>query len=181
MTNICVFCGARPGFHAAYAEAARAFGQALAHAGCRLVYGGGRVGLMGELADAVLSAGGVVTGVIPDFLSHSEVLHPGLQSCHMVTDLFERKALMMEMADAFVALPGGIGTFDELLEVIAWRQLRQLDKPIGILNVDGYFDPWLTLMEHAVTEGFVERAEIDRLQITTDPASLLALMRKIGP
>ena len=88
---------------------------------------------------------------------------------------------MMEMADAFVALPGGIGTFDELLEVIAWRQLRQLDKPIGILNVDGYFDPWLTLMEHAVTEGFVERAEIDRLQITTDPASLLALMRKIGP
>ena len=147
---------------------------ALAAAGWGLVYGGGRVGLMGEIADATLAAGGYVTGVIPDFLSRQEILHPDLASCHTVIDLFERKSMMLEIADAFVALPGGIGTYDELLEVIAWRQLRQLDKPVALLDVEGYFQPWLASLRHAVDEGFIERTELYKLQCAPTVRELFA-------
>ena len=176
--KICVFCGARRGARRAYTDATCAFGKALGEARIGLVYGGGCVCLMGELADAVIAAGGYVTGVIPTFLAHREVLHPGLHSVHTVDDLFERKAMMMDIADAFVALPGGIGTFDELLEVMAWRQLQQIDKPIGLLNVDGFFDPWLSLLQHLEAEDFVAATEIRRLRVATDAASLIELMQR---
>jgi len=173
MRKVAVFCGARHGARDSYAEAASEFGRLLAQAGCGLVYGGGRVGLMGVVAQACLDHGGHVTGVIPHFLNTRELLHPDLQSCHTTTDLFERKSMMMAIADAFVALPGGLGTFDELLEVMAWRQLRQIDKPIALLDVDGYFRPWLAALEHAVAEGFMEPFEIDRLIIDARPRTVL--------
>ncbi len=165
MKKLCVFCGSRLGQRPAYQAAARELGNALAAAGWGLVYGGGSVGLMGEVADATLAAGGHVTGVIPAFLNRQEILHPNLASCHTVSDLFERKSMMMEIADAFVALPGGIGTYDELLEVIAWRQLHQLDKPIAVLDVEGYFQPWLASLRHAADAGFVDHGELAKLQV----------------
>ena len=174
MKKICVFCGSRLGSSVRYREATREFGAALAQAGIGLVYGGGRVGLMGALADAVLSGGGYVTGIIPSFLATSEITHPDLQTCHTVTDLFERKSMMLEIADAFVALPGGIGTLDELLEVVAWRQLRQLDKPIGLLDVDKFFSPWLAALRHSVEHGFADTREIEQLVVASDSAMLLA-------
>ncbi|MGH8597840.1 MAG: TIGR00730 family Rossman fold protein [Gammaproteobacteria bacterium] len=174
MKKICVFCGSRSGVRASYRAAAQAFGRALAKANLGLVYGGGRVGLMGDLADAMLAAGGYVTGVIPEFLNHREVIHTELQSCHTVTNLFERKAMMLEISDAFVALPGGIGTLDELLEVIAWRQLRQLDKPIWVLDVERFFAPWLDALRHTAVEGFVAIEELDRLLVATSVEELIA-------
>jgi len=174
MRKIAVFCGARHGSRSDYADAARDFGTLLAQAGCGLVYGGGRVGLMGVVAQACLDHGGHVTGVIPAFLNSRELLHPDLQVCHTTSDLFERKSMMMQIADGFVILPGGIGTYDELLEVMAWRQLHQLDKPIALLDAAGYFGPWLRALEHAADEGFVERFEIERLVVDSDPAAVLA-------
>jgi len=174
MRKIAVFCGARHGKRPVYAEAAREFGALLAQADCGLVYGGGRVGLMGVVAQACLDHGGHVTGVIPTFLNSRELLHPDLQSCHTTIDLFERKSMMMDIADGFVILPGGIGTYDELLEVMAWRQLRQLDKPIALLDAGGYFAPWLQALEHAAAEGFIERFEIERLFVDARPAAVLA-------
>lgn len=176
MKKLCVFCGSRNGRHPAYQAAARELGSALANAGWGLVYGGGRVGLMGEIADAALAAGGYVTGVMPEFLNRREIVHPGLATCHTVSDLFERKSMMMEIADAFVALPGGIGTYDELLEVIAWRQLRQMNKPIALLDVAGYFQPWLAALRHAVDEGFVDKTELDQLLCVATVSELLATL-----
>lgn len=173
MRKIAVFCGARFGARERYVEAAREFGELLAREGCGLVYGGGRVGLMGVVAQACLDHGGHVTGVIPHFLNTRELLHPGLQSIHSTSDLFERKSMMMAIADAFVALPGGIGTLDELLEVMAWRQLRRIDKPIALLDVDGYFRPWLAALEHSVAEGFLDPLEIDRLIIDARPLTVI--------
>ncbi len=180
MFSVCVFCGSRVGAREDYVFAAEAFGHALAMRGYGLVYGGGRVGLMGALADAALDAGGHVVGVIPDFLSAREVAHQGLQECLFVDDLFERKALMIERSDAFVALPGGIGTLDELLEVIAWRQLRQLRQPIGLLNVAGYFDPWIDLFGHIRAEGFVSAAELEHLIVEPDPEVMLDALTEFG-
>jgi len=176
MPSVAVFCGAREGRDPRYAAAARALGAALAARGWTLVYGGGKVGLMGLLAQACLDAGGQVTGVIPGFLSSREVLHPGLQISHQVDDLFERKALMLELADAFVALPGGIGTLDELLEVMAWRQLGCIDKPVALLNTAGYFDPWLRTLDHAIAEQFVDGAERTRLLVADSLDELLATL-----
>ena len=173
MRKIAVFCGARYGVRPAYAEAAREFGASLAARHCGLVYGGGRVGLMGLVAQGCLDGGGHVTGVIPSFLNTRELLHPDLQSCHTVVDLFERKSMMMSIADAFVALPGGIGTLDELLEIMAWRQLKQFDKPLGVLDTAGYFGPWFTALENAAAEGFVDNAEISRMIVDASVASLL--------
>ncbi|MSR14359.1 MAG: TIGR00730 family Rossman fold protein [Gammaproteobacteria bacterium] len=181
MKKLCVFCGARSGNRPAYRTAAQAFGTALVHAKWDLVYGGGRVGLMGEVAQAALDAGGYVTGIIPGFLHSREAVHPGLQVCHTVGDLFERKSMMLEISDAFVALPGGVGTYDELLEVIAWRQLRQLNKPIGLLNVDNFFAPWLGALAHAATEGFIAQAEIDGLLVAATPEELLAKLVQSTP
>jgi uncharacterized protein (TIGR00730 family) len=176
MKKLAVFCGARLGRRPAYQAAARELGGALAKGGWGLVYGGGRVGLMGEIADATLVAGGYVTGVIPAFLNRQEILHPDLASCHTVGDLFERKSMMMEIADAFVALPGGIGTYDELLEVIAWRQLGQLDKPVAVLDIEGYFQPWLASLRHAVDAGFVDHVELDKLHVVPTVQALCTLL-----
>lgn len=168
-----MFCGSRPGARADYLAAADTCGRELAAREISLIYGGGNVGLMGALADGALAAGGHVVGVIPDFLRVREVAHAGLSECVIVDDLFQRKARMIERADAFVALPGGIGTFDEILEVIAWRQLRQLRQAVGLLNVAGYFDPWQDLWRHAVAEGFVSAAELAHIIVEPDPIALI--------
>ena len=173
MFSIAVFCGSRPGAREEYMLAADGFGRELAAREIALVYGGGNVGLMGALADGALDLGGQVIGVIPDFLRDREVCHTGLTECVVVDDLFERKAIMIERSDAFVALPGGIGTYDEILEVIAWRQLRQLRQPIGLLNVSGYFDSWLASLQHAAEEGFITHAELAQLIVERDPAELI--------
>jgi len=152
---------------------ATALGAALAARGWTLVYGGGKVGLMGLLAQACLDAGGAVTGVIPGFLSSREVLHPGLQISHQVEDLFERKALMIELADAFVALPGGIGTFEEFFEVWTWRQLGYHDKPIGLINTRGYYDGLLAFSRHSVEQGFLSDGQMDLIQVGENATDLL--------
>jgi hypothetical protein len=155
LRRVCVFCGSNPGTREAYAEAARSLGALLAERGLALVYGGGHVGLMGAVADAVLAAGGHAIGVIPHALVAREVAHGGLSELHVVGTMHERKALMYDLADAFVALPGGYGTLDEFCEVLTWSQLGIIPKPCGLLNVEGYFDPLLALFDQAVREGFV--------------------------
>jgi uncharacterized protein (TIGR00730 family) len=155
LKRICVFCGSSPGTRPEYAAAARATGRLLAERGIGLVYGGGKVGLMGEAADAALAAGGEVVGVIPDALMAREVGHGGVTELHVVQSMHERKALMADLADAFVALPGGFGTWEEYFEVLTWAQLGIHPKPCGLLNVEGYYTPVLAMMDHAVAEGFV--------------------------
>jgi uncharacterized protein (TIGR00730 family) len=182
MKNICVYCGSAVGTHSGYAESARRLGQALARHGLGLVYGGGRVGLMGIVADAVLAHGGQVVGVIPEALATKEVAHDGLTELHVVADMHERKALMARRAAAFLTLPGGIGTFEEFFESLSWAALGLHQKPLGILNVAGYFDPLLALLEHAVSERFL-RAEHLKLLITAgDPDALVVeLMKRALP
>src|SRR6476659_7546142 len=156
--RICVFCGASPGNEARYVDAARAVGEGLAERGIGVVYGGGRVGLMGTLADAALAAGGEVIGVIPQGLVDRELAHPGLTRLDVVGTLHERKARMGERADAFIALPGGLGTLEELSEVVSWAQLDLHRKPIGLLDVRDYWDLLLAWLDMAVAEGFVAPA-----------------------
>ncbi|PPE65865.1 TIGR00730 family Rossman fold protein [Caldimonas caldifontis] len=175
--SLCVYCGSRDGKHPAYVRAADAVGRCLARQGGRLVYGGGRVGLMGVVADAVLAEGGEVVGVIPQTLMDREVGHPGLTELHVVQTMHERKRLMAERADAFLALPGGIGTFEELFEVWTWRQLGYHDKPVGLLNVQGYYDGLLGFLGHTVAQGFLSPAQHGVLQVSTDPAALLEALR----
>jgi uncharacterized protein (TIGR00730 family) len=153
--RLCVFCGSSPGRDPRHAETAAALGRALADRGIGLVFGGGSVGLMGVVADAVLARGGEVTGVIPRGLAARELAHRGVADTRVVPTMHARKALMAELADGFVALPGGIGTFEELLEIATWGQLGIHRKPIGVLNVAGYYDPLVALLEHAVAEGFL--------------------------
>ena len=176
--TVCVFCSARHGVDPIHRAAADGFGRQLGSRGLGLVYGGGKVGLMGVLADAVLAAGGPVIGVIPGFLSQAEILHGGITEEIVVDSLFARKALMIERADAFVALPGGIGTLDEILEVIAWRQLGQLAKPIGFLNVAGYFDPWFALFEHMVACGFASQSDLDHLIVAQHAEDLIGRLQE---
>ncbi|MBX3602116.1 MAG: TIGR00730 family Rossman fold protein [Rubrivivax sp.] len=171
--SVCVYCGSRHGARPAYAEAARALGRAIGGQGWQLVYGGGAVGLMGEVADATLAAGGRVVGVIPETLMKREVGHRGLHELHVVPTMHLRKQMMAERADAFVALPGGIGTLEELYEVWTWRQLGYHDQPIGLLNVAGYFDGLLAFMRSAVDEGFLASAQHQVLQVGEDAAELL--------
>ena len=155
MRRICVFCGASPGRGPGYAELAASVGAGLAARGIGIVYGGGRVGLMGALADAALAAGGDVVGVIPRRLVARELAHPSLSELHVVGSLHERKAKMSDLADGFIALPGGLGTLEELAEVASWAQLELHHKPIGLLGPDGYWEPLLAWLDLAVTEGFV--------------------------
>jgi uncharacterized protein (TIGR00730 family) len=169
MRRVCVFSGSSVGAREAYAEAARALGTALVGRGLGLVFGGGRVGLMGVLADAVLAAGGEVIGVIPRALATREIAYYGLDDLRVVDSMHERKALMAELADAFVALPGGIGTFEELFEILTWAQLGLHQKPVGLVNVDGYFEPLLLLFERAITERFV-RPSHRALLVSADAA-----------
>ncbi|HEX8672942.1 MAG TPA: TIGR00730 family Rossman fold protein [Longimicrobium sp.] len=176
MKRVCVFCGSSPGTRPVYAEAARAMGRLLAERGIGLVYGGGKVGLMGEVADAVLAGGGEVTGVIPRGLMEREVGHQGLTTLHVTGTMHERKALMVDLSDGFVALPGGYGTLDELCEALTWSQLGIHARPCGVLNVDGYFDALLALFDHAVREGFVREAHRGLVLEATESAALLDAM-----
>ena len=155
MKRICVFCGSHVGNDASYGLMARTAAEAIVAAGYGIVYGGGGVGLMKIVADAALASGGEVIGVIPHALARTEMAHQGLTELHVVSTMHERKALMEDLSDAFVALPGGFGTMDEFCEVLSWRQLRIHDKPIGLLNYRGYYDPLLVLFDSMVREGFV--------------------------
>ncbi len=155
MKRICVFCGSHVGNDAAYAQMARKAAQAIVAAGYGIVYGGGGIGLMRIVADAALESGGEVIGVIPHALARTEMAHAGLTELHLVTTMHERKAMMVDRSDAFIALPGGFGTMDEFCEVLSWRQLRIHDKPIGLLNFRGYYDALLALFDSMVREGFV--------------------------
>lgn len=173
MKSVCVFCGSCSGSKAIYRETATAMGQAIAKRGMRLIYGAGNVGLMGIVADAAIKAGGEVIGVIPKFLVDKEVAHFGLTEMIIVNSMHERKARMADLADAFVALPGGFGTFEELCEVLTWSQLGLHNKPCGILNVAGYYDPLLALFDQAVTEQFL-RSEYRSLVVSaTDVDQML--------
>ncbi|WP_425259760.1 TIGR00730 family Rossman fold protein [Rubrivivax sp. RP6-9] len=171
--SVCVYCGSRHGALPAYAEAARALGTAIGARGWQLVYGGGKVGLMGEVADAVLAAGGRVVGVIPETLMQREVGHKGLSELHVVPTMHLRKQMMAERAHAFVALPGGIGTLEELYEVWTWRQLGYHDSPIGLLNTGGFYDGLLQFMQHTVDQGFLSEAQHAALLVGSDPQALL--------
>ena len=180
MLSVAVYCGARHGGDAAYAQAARRLGQAIGERAWQLVYGGGNVGLMGELADAVLAAGGRVVGVIPESLMRREVGHTRLHEQHVVATMHQRKQMMAERADVFIALPGGIGTLEELYEVWTWRQLGYHDKPLGLLNVAGYFDALLTFMQGAVDQGFLSAEQFDVLQVSREPTELLARLASLA-
>jgi uncharacterized protein (TIGR00730 family) len=175
---VAVYCGSRFGDAPAFAEAARALGRLIAQDGATLVYGGGRVGLMGAVADAALAAGGRVVGVIPQALMDREVGHVGLSELHVVQTMHDRKQLMAERADAFISLPGGIGTLEELYEMWSWQQLGYHDKPVALLNVDGYYDSLLEFMRVSHVRGFVSRAQFDALMVDDDAAKLLARVRK---
>lgn len=168
-----VFCGARTGLGQMYLQAARTLGQTLAQAGIGLVYGGGRIGLMGALADAVLAQGGEAIGVITRGLLSREVGHAELTSLQVVDSLSERKARMAELADAFIVIPGAYGTLDELFEVITWRQLGLIDKPCALWNFEGYFDHLLAFLDHSVAEMFLHPGHRDMLLVETDLSVLL--------
>jgi uncharacterized protein (TIGR00730 family) len=168
-----VFCGASSGRQAAYAGAAHAFGAAVASRGLGLVYGGGRVGLMGAVADGALAAGGEAIGVIPQALVERELAHGGLTELHVVGSLHERKALMADLADGFVALPGGFGTLDELMEQLTWSQLGLHSKPVGLLDVEGYWRPLISLARHATKERFVRESDLASIAVADDPGVLL--------
>jgi uncharacterized protein (TIGR00730 family) len=179
--RLCVFCGSSTGRQPVYADAARALGEALARRGLGLVYGGGSVGLMGVLAEAALGAGGEVIGVLPRGLASKELAHDGLSQLHLVDTMHERKALMASLADGFVALPGGLGTLEELLEVFTWAQLGIHRKPVGLVNVAGYWDHLLALLAHAVGEGFVRPEYAALLQAAPTPAALLERLARWRP
>jgi uncharacterized protein (TIGR00730 family) len=171
--RICVFAGSSAGVRPAYAAAARALGAALVARDLALVYGGGRVGLMGVLADAVLEGGGEVTGVIPKLLATREVAHAALTDLRIVASMHARKALMADLADGFVALPGGWGTLEELFEILTWGQLGLHDKPFGLLNVEGFFDGLLDFVDHGIAEGFVKPVNRSMIRVSADPHDLI--------
>lgn len=176
-----MYCGSSPGRRPEYLKAARDVGQLLAERGIRLVYGGGRVGLMGVLADAALARGGAVTGVIPRALADQELAHPALPELIVTDSMHTRKTTMADRADAFVALPGGIGTLEELFEVWTWSQLGFQQKPCGLLNVAGYFDPLIRLVDHMVREGYLRPAHRDLLSVAEAPEALLARLEAYQP
>ena len=169
-----MFCGASPGRGATFVELAASVGAGLARRGIGVVYGGGRVGLMGAVADAALAAGGEVIGVIPRRLVDRELAHPGLTELHVVGSLHERKAKMAELADGFLALPGGLGTLEELAEVASWAQLELHDKPIGLLSIAGFWEPLLGWLDHATTEGFIASHHRGLIAIDDDLDALLS-------
>ena len=171
---ICVFCGSSSGTAPAYAVAARRVGEMLAQRDVSLVYGGGRVGLMGILADAVLGAGGRVIGVIPQALATKEIAHDGLTELHVVSGMHERKALMATLSSAFLTLPGGIGTFEEFFEILSWAALGIHQKPIGVLNQGGYFDPLIALLDHGIAQHFIRPSYLQSLLVSDHVDKLIA-------
>ncbi len=181
MTSLCVFCGSSPGASPAYAEAAAALGAELAARGIALVYGGGRVGLMGLLADACLAGGGQVVGVIPHHLWDRELGHTGITRMHVVASMHERKSRMAELADAFLALPGGTGTMEEFFEVWTWGQLGLHAKPLGLLNAGGYFDPLIRFLDHMVDERFLRADQRDVVLVGEEAGPLLVRLSATHP
>lgn len=181
MKRICVFCGSNSGFRAPYTAAARAIAAALVDRRIGLVYGGGNVGLMGVIADAVLEKGGEVIGVIPEALVNRELAHRAVNEMIIVNSMHERKAKMAALSDGFIAMPGGYGTFEEFCEIITWAQLGLHRKPCAILNVEGYYDPLLALFDHAVAEGFVHQSNRQLVIQDEDPRRLLDLLERYEP
>jgi uncharacterized protein (TIGR00730 family) len=179
--SICVYCGSSTGKHPRYRDAAEALGRAIAENGLRLVYGGGGVGLMGVLCDSVIRHGGKVTGIIPGFLREREAHRGGLDELFIVESMHERKQMMFERADGFAILPGGFGTLDELFEMVTWRQLELHDKPIILVNVDGYWDPLLALIARQVEEGFVRPRHLDLLRVVSGPEQVIPALRQEPP
>ena len=176
-----MFCGSREGSRPVYAEAARSMGKEIARRGLGLVYGGGRVGLMGDVAGAALEEGGEVVGVITEALISTEIAHSGLTKLHVVGSMHERKMLMADLSDGFVTLPGGYGTLEEFFEVLSWAQLSIHEKPCGLLDVDGFWDPLSTLFDQAVTEGFVHPDHRSLVLTEGDPRVLLERMERYTP
>ncbi|GIZ12996.1 TIGR00730 family Rossman fold protein [Pseudomonas sp. NCCP-436] len=181
LRSICVFCGASPGANPLYRQAADELGQELARRGLRLIYGGGAVGLMGIVADAALRAGGEVIGIIPQSLERAEIGHRGLTCLEVVDGMHARKARMAELADGFIALPGGLGTLEELFEVWTWGQLGYHAKPLGLLQVNGFFSKLEGFLDHLVAERFVRPQHRDMLQIASSPTDLLDAMAEWRP
>src|SRR5579883_1790839 len=181
MHSVCVFCGSSSGVRAECAAAARSLGAELARRGIRLVYGGASVGLMGELADAALAAGGRVVGVLPRHLEAKELAHGGLSELHVVESMHERKARMSDLADAFVVLPGGYGTLDETFEALTWSQLGLQDKPVAFLDVAGYFRPLAGFLDHCHREGFLRAEHRDLVIMASDPPVLLDALGTWSP
>lgn len=181
MTRFTVFCGSSPGFSPVHAAIAEELGRELAGAGIALVYGGGNVGLMHVVAEAALEKGGEVIGVIPQALVERELAHPALSALHITTNMHERKALMAELADGFIALPGGIGTMEELFEVWTWGQLGWHPKPCALLNVQGYYDGLIAFLDNMVAEGFLTRDHRDMLIVADRVADLLDLLADYVP
>lgn len=172
---MCVYCGSRDGDNPLYRQAATALGQALGEADLRLVYGGARVGLMGAVADGVLAAGGEVLGVIPrGLMAGREIAHAGLTELQVVDTMHQRKLAMIDNADAFIAMPGGLGTLEELFEVLTWHQLGWHDKPCGLLDTAGFYQPLVACMTHIQSEGFVAGREVERICVESDPQVLVA-------
>ena len=176
MKRVCIFCGSSAGRRPSYGAAARRLGRLLGSRGMTLVYGGGSFGMMGEIADAALAAGAAVIGVIPEGLVERELAHQGLTELHVVPSLHRRKQMMADLAEGFIALPGGMGTLDELSEVWTWAQLGLHDKPLGLLEVDGYFASLLAFFDHAVAEGFLPAADRGLVAVDSDPGRLLDIM-----
>jgi len=181
LRRVCVFCGSSTGVDPRYAEAAAAMGRALVAADLELVYGGGAVGLMGIVADTVMQAGGRVTGVIPRGLFRREVRHEAITELHETGSMHERKALMYELSDAFVAMPGGIGTMEELFETLTWAQIGLHDKPVGVLDVNGFYQPLLGFLQQMVADGFVKQRHVGSLVADHDPGRLLATLQAVVP
>ncbi len=174
--SVCVYCGSRLGNKPGYQALAQALGTAIGQRGWQLVYGGGRAGLMGTVADATLKAGGRVVGVIPESLMKLEVGHAGLTELHVVDSMHSRKQLMAERSDAFIAMPGGIGTFEELFEVWTWRHLGYHDRPLGLLDTEGYWLPMMAFLQHSVAEGFMGADQMAMLRVDDDIERLLDAM-----
>jgi hypothetical protein len=181
MKSICVFCGSSYGALEAYADIARETGRAIAEQGYTLVYGGAKVGLMGTVADAALEAGGKVIGVLPRSLQDKEIGHEGLNELHLVDSMHERKAMMADLSDAFIALPGGVGTLEEIFEVWTWGQLGYHKKPCGFLNAEGYYDHLIAFLDHQTEQGFTKQVMRDMAQIASSPLDMIRQFENYTP
>ena len=181
MKRICVFCGSSSGEDQVYLEAAETVGKFLADNGIELVYGGGRVGLMGKIADAVMENGGRVIGIIPAALDEKEIAHRGITELRVVDSMHERKAMMAALADGFIAMPGGFGTFEEFCEIVTWAQLGIHEKPCALLNVDGFYDHLIALFDHSMRSGFIRPDHRNLVLVGTSIAELFDLMKSYQP
>ena len=181
MPNICVYCGSSSGNDPAFVAAAAELGRSITQHGYGLVYGGASIGLMGTVADSVLASAGVVTGVLPKSLADKEIAHPGLSELIITTSMHERKTRMADLSDAFIALPGGLGTFEELFEILTWAQLGFHQKPIAVLNVNGYFDKLIEFLENSAEKGFIKAAHQKMLLVSDSPEELIHKMTSFDP